>query len=53
MDHNIPVEEDRIVYGNFSEFTEDIVNNLLDANPDLEAIVFANDSMAIGGYNAI
>lgn len=32
MDHNIPVEEDRIVYGNFSEFTEDIVNNLLDAN---------------------
>lgn len=53
MEHNIPVEEDRIVYGNFSEFTEDIVNNLLDANPDLEAIVFANDSMAIGGYNAI
>lgn len=53
MDHNIPVEEDRIVYGNFSEYTEDIVNNLLDANPDLEAIVFANDSMAIGGYNAI
>lgn len=53
MEHNIPVEEDRIVYGNFSEYTEDIVNNLLDANPDLEAIVFANDSMAIGGYNAI
>ena len=53
MEHNIPIEEDRIVYGNFSEYTEDIVNNLLDANPDLEAIVFANDSMAIGGYNAI
>lgn len=53
MEHNIPVEEGRIVYGNFSEFSEDIVNNLLDSNPDLEAIVFANDSMAIGGYNAI
>ncbi len=53
MEHDIPVEEERIVYGNFSEYTEDIVNNLLDANPDLEAIVFANDTMAIGGYNAI
>lgn len=52
-EHHIPIDENRIVYGNFSEFTEDIVNNLLDANPDLEAIVFANDSMAIGGYNAI
>ncbi len=51
--HNIPIDENRVVYGNFSEFSEDIVNNLLDANPDLEAIVFANDSMAIGGYNAI
>lgn len=52
-ENNIPVERHRIVYGNFSEFTEDIVNELLDDNPDLEAIVFANDQMAIGGYNAI
>ncbi|MGN0368634.1 MAG: diguanylate cyclase [Wujia sp.] len=52
-EHDIPVDEGRIVYGDFSEFTEDIVNDLLDRNPDLEAIVFANDTMAIGGYNAI
>jgi len=52
-ENNIPVDENRIVYGNFSEFTEDIVNDLLDRNPDLEAIVFANDQMAIGGYTAI
>ncbi len=52
-ENDIPVDEDKIVYGNFSEFTEDIVNDLLDRNPDLEAIIFANDQMAIGGYNAI
>ena len=27
--HNIPIDENRVVYGNFSEFSEDIVNNLL------------------------
>lgn len=53
MENNITIDENRIVYGNFSEFTEDIVNDLLDRNPDLEAIIFANDQMAIGGYTAI
>ncbi len=52
-ENNIPVEEDKIVYGDFSEFTEEIVTDLLDRNPDLEAVVFANDQMAIGGYSAI
>ncbi len=52
-ENNIPVDKNKIVYGDFSEFTEGIVNDLLDRNPDLEAIVFANDQMAIGGYTAI
>ena len=52
-ENNIKIDENRIVYGNFSEFTEDIVDDLLNKNPDLEAIVFANDQMAIGGYTAI
>ncbi|MBE5944292.1 MAG: GGDEF domain-containing protein [Lachnospiraceae bacterium] len=52
-ENNIPVDENKIVYGDFSEFTEGIVTDLLDRNPDLEAIVFANDQMAIGGYTAI
>ncbi len=52
-ENNIPILEERIVYGNFSEFTEELVGDLLDRNPDLEAIVFANDQMAIGGYTAI
>ena len=45
--------EDWIVYGNFSEFSEEIVADLLDRHPDLEAIVFANDQMASGGYNVL
>ena len=52
-ENNIEVDEKRIVYGNFSEFTKGIVGELLDRNPDLEAIVFANDQMVIGGYTAI
>ncbi|MBR1816569.1 MAG: GGDEF domain-containing protein [Lachnospiraceae bacterium] len=52
-ENNIEADEGRIVYGDFSEYTEDIVCELLDKNPDLEAIVFANDQMAIGGYTAI
>ncbi|MBO4864598.1 MAG: GGDEF domain-containing protein [Eubacterium sp.] len=52
-ENNIPYDEKKVAYGNFSEFTEDIVTELLDNNPDIQAIVFANDTMAIGGYNAI
>ncbi len=51
--HNIPYDEKRVAYGNFSEFTEEIVDELLNNNPDMEAIVFANDTMAIGGYKSI
>ena len=52
-ENGIPYEEKRVAYGNFSEFTEDIVDELLNNNPDLEAIVFANDTMAIGGYKSV
>lgn len=45
------VEDKLIVHGNFSEFCEEIVGELIDNNPDLDAIVFANDQMALGGYN--
>lgn len=50
-ENGIKVSEKRIVYGNFSEYSETVVSNLLDDNPDLEAVVFANDQMALGGYD--
>ncbi|SNU05264.1 diguanylate cyclase (GGDEF) domain-containing protein [Lachnospiraceae bacterium] len=52
-ENNIPYDEKKVAYGNFSEFTEELVDKLLDDNPNMQAIVFANDTMAIGGYNAI
>lgn len=51
--HGMEVLEKRIGYGDFSEFCEDKVKELIQNNPEMDAIVFANDQMAIGGYNAI
>ena len=44
----------KIAYGDFSEYSYDTVSELLRKNSgNLDAIVFANDKMAIGGYKAI
>lgn len=51
--NNIPFDDSKIVYGNFSEYTEDIVSELFIRHPNLDGIVFANDQMAIGGYKVI
>ena len=48
--HSLPVTPKMIGTGNFSEFVNDEVEKLLDDNPDAQAIVFANDDMAIAGY---
>ena len=50
---NIPVTEDMIVYGDYSEYSREIVGKLLDDNPDADAIIFSNDQMAIGGYQEL
>lgn len=51
-EHGIEVNEDMIVYGNYTEHVDAEVEYLLDHYPDLEAIVFANDNMAKAGYRA-
>ncbi len=48
--YGLPVTDKMIVYGDFSEFADAHVAMLLDSNPGLEAIVFANDEMAKAGY---
>lgn len=50
-EHNLPYDNSMIVYGNFSEASENVVRKLLDTHPDLDAICFANDKMCIGGYH--
>lgn len=49
----LPVDENLIVYGNFSEFCEELVEDLIDSHPELDALCFANDQMALGGYNVL
>jgi len=49
-EHGIEIDENMIVHGNYTEFVDAEVEYLLDNYPDLEAIVFANDNMAKGGY---
>ncbi len=46
----IPYNDNYVVYGNFTEYSEEIVYSLMKQNPNLDAVVFANDMMAIGGY---
>jgi diguanylate cyclase (GGDEF)-like protein len=51
-EEGIPYREDYVVYGNFEESSEKVIGELVTANPELEAVVFANDRMAHGGYRA-
>ena len=52
-EHDIPVDENKIVFGDFSMASEAVTAELLDKNKDIDALVFANDSMAVGGYNEL
>lgn len=45
--------EKLIAYGDFTEFYPEITEDLIKANPDIEAIVYANDQMAVSGYEAM
>lgn len=49
-ENGIPVDESLITHGNYTEHIDAELNELLDNHPDIEAIVFANDNMAKGGY---
>ncbi len=51
--HGIAVEKNKIVYGDFTQNSINEVNALLDYNGHLDAIVFANDNMALGGYKVL
>lgn len=49
----IAYDDKRVVYGDFTEDVGDIVEDLINKNPDLQAISFANDVMALGGYKKL
>lgn len=53
QEYGIPVGESMIGFGNFSEKVDEKVEMLLDENPGVEAIVSANDEMAVGIYRVL
>ncbi len=48
--NGLEVTDDLIVFGDFTEDSMDVTRKLLDNNPDLDAVMFANDLMALGAY---
>lgn len=53
MEHDLPFDESDIIYGNFNENSESLIDSFLIAHPDYDAIVFANDNMAKAGYKSL
>lgn len=50
LKHGIPIREEYIVPGDFSELVDKSVEQLLDRAPELEAIACANDEMTVAVY---
>ena len=48
--YQLEVPEERVVYGDFSDYCMPVIEQLLEQNEKLDAIVFANDHMALAGY---
>ena len=48
--HGLEVTDEMIEYGDYSSNVDELVERLLDCNPDVEAIVSANDEMALSIY---
>lgn len=51
--NNMEYTDNSISYGYFSDYSIEATEELLDKNPDIDAIVFSNDKMAMGGYQVM
>ena len=51
--HGLPVTDSMIGCGNFTDQVDDVIEELLDANPRAEAIVCGNDEMAESAYRVL
>ena len=50
-ERNFVIEEDMIQYGDYSANSAHLFGKILDTYPDIEAVVCANDTMALAGYD--
>lgn len=53
LENGLPVDHNLIAFGDFSEYSDAVVEKLLTENPHIDAICFANDEMAKGGYRVL
>ncbi|NLG05905.1 MAG: GGDEF domain-containing protein [Clostridia bacterium] len=51
--YQLPVDPSWLPYGNFSKYCDNTIDELLDKNPDLEALCCANDMMALVCYRVL
>lgn len=51
--HNLPVTEEMFARGNFFGTCDNEIDALIEANPDVEAIVCASDRIAMSAYRVI
>lgn len=49
-EHGLPVQEEMIEYGDYSANSASLFGKILDNNIDVDAVVCANDTMALSGY---
>lgn len=49
-EHHLPVTPEMMAVGDYSEFVDNLVEQLLRDNPDAEAIISANDEMTVACY---
>lgn len=45
-------DEEYIIHGDFTERSELTIYGFLKTHPEVDAVIFANDRMAVGGYSA-
>ncbi len=51
--YGLEINEKWITYGDFSEYCDAVIDEYIKNNKDIDAIVFANDQMALCGYKAM
>lgn len=50
QEHNIEILDGMVEYGDYSSNSAPLFGKILDAHPDVDAVVCANDTMALSGY---
>lgn len=53
LENDMEINENLIVYGNFTRRSKNLIRDLIEQHPNVDAIVFGNDEMALAGYDVM